>query len=147
MKALALINLGRFDEARRSLDEEVIDETHRLGRAFKELGLGVYYLELMAYEQAIEKLESTIKQATLLSRVWMQDNARISLVEAIAVSGLKGHQYKDNLKSLENLSKPMAMVRIGESARAKGKLSEAIEFAEKAESLAKEAGFRPDWPR
>jgi len=144
LKALALLNLGRFDEARRSLDEEVADEAHRLGRAFKELGLGVYYLELMAYEQAIEKLESAIKQATLLSRVWMQDNARISLVEAIAVSGLKDHQYKDNLKSLENLSKPMAMVRIGESARAKGKLPEAIEIAKKAEALAKESDLRPD---
>jgi class 3 adenylate cyclase/tetratricopeptide (TPR) repeat protein len=145
LKALALLNLGRFDEARRSLDEEVADEAHRLGRAFKELGLGVYYLELMAYEQAIEKLESTIKQATLLGRVWMQNYARISLVKALAESGLKDHQYyKDNIKSLENMSKPIAMVRIGESARVKGKLSEAIEIAEKAESLAKEAGFRPD---
>ncbi|TET97525.1 MAG: hypothetical protein E3J30_08630, partial [Anaerolineales bacterium] len=145
LKALALINLGRFDEARRSLDEEVADEAHRLGRAFRELGLGVYYLELMAYEKAIEKLESAIKQAKLLGRAWMQNSARLSLVKAIAESGLKDQQcYKENLQSLESINKPKALVRIGEFARVEGKLSEAIEFAEKAESLAKEAGFRPD---
>jgi len=145
LKALALLNLGRFDEARRSLDDEVADEAHRLGRAFKELGLGVYYLELMAYDEAIEKLESAIKQAKLLGRVWMQNSARISLVKAIAESGLKDRQcYKENLQNLESINKPKAIVRIGEFARVEGKLSEAIEIAEKAESLAKEAGFRPD---
>ena len=144
IKALALLNLGRFDEARRSLDDEVADEAHRFGRAFKELGLGVYYLELMAYGRAKEKLESAIMQAKLLGRDWMQVLARVNLARAHAEDGSKDQsRNKDILRHLINLDNPEAMIRVGDFARIEGRFSEALEQAEKAEILSIETGKLP----
>jgi class 3 adenylate cyclase/tetratricopeptide (TPR) repeat protein len=42
IKAMALMDLGRFDEAWASLQQEVADEAHPFGAAVKELGISVY---------------------------------------------------------------------------------------------------------
>ena len=144
LKALALLNLGRFDEARRSLDEEVADEAHQLGRAFKELGIGIYFLALMAYDKAIERFDSAIRQATSLGRVWMQTLARINIARALAEDGHKDlSRSKDIFQHLINLDNPDAMVRLGDYARVENRFTEALEQAEKAEILTRETGYLP----
>ncbi|MCH8289544.1 AAA family ATPase [Candidatus Poribacteria bacterium] len=86
-KALALLNLGRYDEAWESLQKEVVDETHRFGSAFKNYGTGIYFLELMAYEKAAEIFESVIEQAKRLGRAWMRSEAQIGLAKSLLRTG------------------------------------------------------------
>jgi len=43
LKAMSLIDMGRFDEAWQTLQEEIADDDHLFGRLFRQLGEGTYY--------------------------------------------------------------------------------------------------------
>ncbi len=67
-KAFSLLELGRFDQAWASLQEEVTDEEHRFGAAFQRVGMARYYAALHAYESCIEKLRPLYAELTALGR-------------------------------------------------------------------------------
>jgi class 3 adenylate cyclase/tetratricopeptide (TPR) repeat protein len=75
IKAACLWMLGRYGEAWTWLQREVADEEHPLGRAFRELGEGVYFSELAAYERAVTTLRTVVEEAKRLNRTWMRDAA------------------------------------------------------------------------
>ncbi len=58
IKAIALSKSGSFDAGWQSLENEIADENHPFGKAFRDYGSGLYFLDLMAYEQAAEILTS-----------------------------------------------------------------------------------------
>ena len=72
IKALALIDLGRFDEAWASLQEEVADEAHPFGRCMRELGMACWLEALGALDRAEAKAHEVLEEAARLSRTWMQ---------------------------------------------------------------------------
>ncbi len=86
-KALALIKLGRYDAAWASLQEEIVDNEHRMGNAMQHFGTGVYFLEIMAYEKASEAFEYVIEQARLLKRPWLRSWAYNKSAETLIRTG------------------------------------------------------------
>jgi tetratricopeptide (TPR) repeat protein len=97
IKALALMDLGRLDEAWKSLGEEVADEEHRFGRAVQQVGVAVYLESVCAFEQAIETAKADLVEAQALSRTWMQ-GWLISLLTTLSVrtrdDALRAHVEK-----------------------------------------------------
>lgn len=83
IKALALLDLGRYGEAWEALQQEVSDEAHPFGRVHQQLGVGIYLAELMAFEQAVETLREVVVQAKALSRPWMCVWAQSILVTSL----------------------------------------------------------------
>ncbi len=73
LKAFALLRLGRYGEAWEALHREVTDPDHLLGQAMQALGIGLYYLELQAYEQAVEVFRDLLQRAKQLRRAWMTE--------------------------------------------------------------------------
>ena len=71
IKALALMELGRFGEARQSLEEEIADEAHRFGAALRDMGKLQYEILVGAYEAALERAPHVISEAHILVRAWM----------------------------------------------------------------------------
>jgi hypothetical protein len=72
IKGLALVDLGRFDEAWASLQEEVADDDHPFGRCMRELGVAVWLGNIRALERAETKAKEVLEEAGRLSRTWMQ---------------------------------------------------------------------------
>lgn len=71
IKAMALLELGRFGDALASLEEEIADEEHRFGASLRELGKFQYMLNCAAVEDALEAAPHLIAESHHLSRVWM----------------------------------------------------------------------------
>ena len=72
IKALALVEMGRYDEVEAAIAEEVTDDDHRFGQAMASLARSVYLRRLGAWGPAAESMTDTMRRATELSRVWMQ---------------------------------------------------------------------------
>jgi tetratricopeptide (TPR) repeat protein len=88
IKALALIDMGRFDEAWQALEAEVADDEHRFGHCMQQLGVAFYQARLESWQQAAETARWTLVEAGELSRIWMQAWMRDLL--AVAASRLGG---------------------------------------------------------
>ncbi|MFV1858059.1 MAG: adenylate/guanylate cyclase domain-containing protein [Anaerolineales bacterium] len=145
LRALAQIRLGRFDDARRSLEDEVADEEHRLGQAFKTFGYGDYYHELLDYEQAAKAYQDSIDEAQLISRSWLQDRARSALVRTLVDGASEpGNDIRTILNELHGDRFPVPALARAWAASSEGKLAEAIEHADQAIELSEEYGSRPD---
>jgi hypothetical protein len=71
IKALALTEMGRFDEVEGALAEEVTDDDHPFGQAMAMFSRSAYLTRIGAWSQAADALVETIERATALSRVWM----------------------------------------------------------------------------
>jgi tetratricopeptide (TPR) repeat protein len=82
LRAANLLALGRYREVWASLQQEVADEEHPFGLAFRQLGEGVYYFELGAHERAATTLRRVVEQANQLSRPWMRQAAECVLAVA-----------------------------------------------------------------
>lgn len=72
IKALALMDQARFDEAWASNEQEIDDEDHRFGAAVKQFGVMRYLTELNAVERTLEAARALLPEAIALSRTWMQ---------------------------------------------------------------------------
>ena len=145
-KALALIKLGRYDAAWASLQEEIVDNEHRMGNAMQHFGTGVYFLEIMAYEKASEAFEYVIEQARLLKRPWLRSWAYNKSAETLIRTGQLDQLKLDKIvQELASMDAALPAKLIGEIALSLGKLDEALQQAKTALYQAKEIGRRPDY--
>ena len=145
LKGIALARLGRFDEAFASLEEEIADESHPFGRAFRELGRVIIYFELQAYRHAADLLEVQREPLKELARTWMLDTFHLYFVRVVHEGDLHEHyDLQPSLAYLESVDSPAARVALGELAVAEGDHSAALESADKALEMAAAAGRRPD---
>jgi tetratricopeptide (TPR) repeat protein len=71
IKGLALIELGRFDQAWASFDSEIADAAHRFGAAIRDLGRMSYVLRTGAHDEALERAKHVTAESHALSRAWM----------------------------------------------------------------------------
>jgi hypothetical protein len=71
IKALALIDLGRFGEAWQSLEEEIADEAHRFGAALRDFGKLHFEIAVGAYDAAFDRAPHVISESKVLARAWM----------------------------------------------------------------------------
>jgi hypothetical protein len=92
IKALALVDLGRFDEAWASLQEEVADEDHAFGYCMQQLAVAFWFERAGALDRAEERARWVLEEAARLSRTWMQSNM-VDLLGVIAARrGDAGHE-------------------------------------------------------
>jgi tetratricopeptide (TPR) repeat protein len=87
LKALALLCLGRYGAAWESLQDEVAGAAHPFGSAFRDMGAGIYYLELSASDKAAGVFESVVEQARSLGRDWLRRWAQIQLARSLLRAG------------------------------------------------------------
>jgi len=145
IRALAYIQLGRFDDARHSLEEEVADEAHRFGKAFRDTGYGIYYFEMLSYKKARETLESSIKQADLVGRAWLVNYGRFYLARALVEGGVGSNsEIKNILRYFDSTVSPDDALIFGHLALSNDDLTQALEMANILVTHSKESGRRPD---
>ena len=87
LKALALLQLGDYADARDALQREVADEAHPFGQAMQALGLGIYSLELLDYDKAARVFDDVVRRAGRLQRAWMQNWGKRLRARALLRSG------------------------------------------------------------
>lgn len=150
IKALALLRLGRFGAAWASLQQEVADEAHPFGRAFRDWGIGLYLLEVMADEQAAELFARVGDQARHLRRPWFLRQAQVQSARALIRSG------RFDRSQIESLARDLAITGksfaaevseteiLGEFHLAEGELGEALGQAIAAGEQARGNGLRPE---
>jgi tetratricopeptide (TPR) repeat protein len=80
IRSYAYTDLGRFDDAAASLDEEVTDEAHRFGAAFQQLGEMQLALRLGAHERVLAIAETLSPEMGALNRV----NFQQQIIDALA---------------------------------------------------------------
>ncbi|MBV7331042.1 AAA family ATPase [Chloroflexi bacterium TSY] len=82
LKSKALLHLGRYAEAWAVLQEELADDAYPFGQAFQNYGRAIYYLDILAVDQAIVLFERVDKQARQLYRPWLSGQALVMLAKA-----------------------------------------------------------------
>jgi class 3 adenylate cyclase/tetratricopeptide (TPR) repeat protein len=140
IKALALINLGRYGEAWEALQEEVTEEA--FGSAMQKYGIAFYLMNLLAFGPADDQAQRTSELAKKLNRAWMRigmQNLRVvSLARLGTLDDSTLTEIKEDLKSFgATLGRPaMAEVLL-----LKGSLEEALKLSEEANVDAEKAGI------
>lgn len=71
IKALALMDLGRFGEAWDALGKEIADDAHRFGAALRDYGKLYYELHVADIEGAMARAPHVIDESKALARAWM----------------------------------------------------------------------------
>lgn len=84
IKGLALIELGRFDQAWAAFDQEIADAAHRFGAAIRDLGRLSYVLRTGADDEALDRAPHVIAELHALSRAWMLNWVAQDLAELAA---------------------------------------------------------------
>jgi tetratricopeptide (TPR) repeat protein len=153
IKAIALLRLGRYGEAWAALQQEVADEEHPFGRAMQALGLGLYYMELMAYDRAVSILRDVYVEATRLRRVWMKHWSRQLLALATIHSEPSGQAAIAS--DAEDVAHAVALplwelaalteVVMAEVLLSQGRLEEALQQVDRGIAEADESGLRSDY--
>jgi tetratricopeptide (TPR) repeat protein len=153
LKAIALLRLGRYGEARAALQQEVADEEHPFGRAMQELGLGLYYADLMAYDRAAAILRDVYVKATRLRRVWMKHWSH----QVLALAVIHGERSDQTTipSSPEDVAHAVALplwdgAALTEAVMAdvlvsQGRLEEALQHVDQAIVEAPESGLWSDY--
>jgi len=138
-KAFAFLKLGFYDEAWKALQQEIMDEEHKQGRAFGELGIGAYFLELMAYDRAIEILRDVIQQGKAIGRKWICGWAGDELIRAYTRAGqCEGANLDDIIHRIADKLMRIPADVMAEVALSAGRLDEAMEHVNRACLKAKE---------
>jgi tetratricopeptide (TPR) repeat protein len=145
LKGWAWMRLGRFDQALRAFEEEVADEDHRFGRAFRDFGIAITYLQLLAHDRAREMLEAVIVEAQLLNRAWLVRRANTYLIRAILLKEeIKVKQWENIADQLGETIFPRLHIARGLYSLAQGNLAESLDEADAAYSTATEYTRQPD---
>jgi tetratricopeptide (TPR) repeat protein len=152
-KALALLDLGRYDEAWASLQQEIADETHQFARMIKEQCTGRYFLELLAYEQAAAVFEHAVDEAGRLHRWRFALRARMLLAMSLVGAGhlpptTRSRLTQDMASILDGSTaepgqKVMAAHVMAALHLSEGRLDEALRRAESSAQHADQIGVKP----
>ncbi len=98
IKAIALVDAGRFDEVEGALAQEVSDDAHPFGQAVERMGRAIYLDRLEAWDETIAVARDAYARAAAVSRVWMQ-NFLISLIGALSARmGEAGRVLEEDLE-------------------------------------------------
>jgi tetratricopeptide (TPR) repeat protein len=133
LKALALLGLGRYGAAWEALQEEVAGQEHPFGGALKDVGTGLYYRELTAYDQAITVFMGAVEKAKQVGRDWLTRWAQEEFARSLVRSGQPGEAKLDQLaQDLAAMDAGLPADVLGDIALYQGKLDEAMRQAAQA---------------
>ncbi|MFT5201211.1 MAG: class 3 adenylate cyclase/tetratricopeptide (TPR) repeat protein [Candidatus Aldehydirespiratoraceae bacterium] len=93
IKAIALSEMGRYDEVDGAIAQEVTDEDHPFGQAMASLARSVFLARIGAWGPAATALDDTLRRAEELSRVWMLGWA--GSLRAVASAQLQAESHGD----------------------------------------------------
>jgi hypothetical protein len=85
IRSFALVDLGRFDAAWQSLEQEVADDEHPFGQAFQRMGQTFWYAAAGDFERVMREIPRIYAEARALQRTWMSpwtDNLLASAIMA-----------------------------------------------------------------
>jgi tetratricopeptide (TPR) repeat protein len=133
IKGLALLDLGRFDAAWNSFQQEVADEDTPFGRAQRDLGIAAYYAEVLAFERADAAARDVIEQARKVGRPWIRAWAQTILASAaLSLRGVEGDTADAIREELRRSGARLSPEVLGEALLAAGAAGEALDQAEDA---------------
>jgi predicted ATPase len=149
IKGMALTELGRFDEAWASLQHEIADEEHPLGRANRDAGIALYLMAVMAFQQAETAAREVIASGERLVRPWVIRLGRLALARSLVAQGkLVAETAEAAQKSLEAESgspaDPIDATFVAEALLATGRNAESIDVVE---SILMDAGSGSSSPQ
>ena len=141
IKGLALTDLGRFDAAWTSFQQEVADEAHPFGRCMREFGVAVWLAALGALDHAETAAKEVLAEAGRLSRTWMQ-RGMVDLLTVVAAR--RGDQGADLaawvVKKGEEIGFYPSPLAVTEAALARGELAQALAGADQLAAGARKLG-------
>jgi hypothetical protein len=143
---MALTDLGRFDEAWASFQEEVADEAHPFGRCMQELGLAFWLESLGALDRAEATAKRVIEEARRLSRTWMQ-RSMIDLLEVIAARrGSEGAELAGWVeRRAEEIGFEPGSLSRAEAALARGDFAKALDLSSRFTGAASRRDPALEW--
>lgn len=151
--AFAQIRLGRFNEAKVTLQQEVTDDDHPFSDAFNCFVRALYLLEILDYEQAVIHLEHVIEQAIQLKRSWLKVLALTHLGRALAqFEQADPEKLRGKGQELSGLDSTHWALVIGQPAVARseialrmGQFDKALQHIDVAIADAEAKGRQPDF--
>ncbi|MBI4518715.1 MAG: AAA family ATPase [Deltaproteobacteria bacterium] len=143
IKGLALTDLGRFDEAWTSFQQEVADDAHPFGRCMREFGVAVWLAALGALDRAEAVAKEVLAEAGRLSRTWMQ-RGMVDLLTVIAAR--RGDAGADLaawvLRTSDEIGFHPSPFAFAEAALARGEFAQAVDVADQLAEGARKLGQR-----
>jgi predicted ATPase/class 3 adenylate cyclase len=141
IKGLALTDLGRFDDAWASFQQEVADDAHPFGRCMRELGVALWLAALGALDRAEALAKEVLAEAGRLSRTWMQRG----MVDLLTVIAARRGDAGANLaawvlKKSEEIGFHPSPLAAAEAALARGEFAQAVEVADQLAEGARKLG-------
>jgi hypothetical protein len=107
IKALALVEAGRYDVVNVALDEEVTDDDHPFGRASQAYARTHYLAGIGAWRPFAAQALDAMRRAEAMSRVWMQ---RGILNDALVVGARAGAAVAAELEEIQQIAARSAVV-------------------------------------
>jgi tetratricopeptide (TPR) repeat protein len=144
-KGYALMDLGRFDEAWQSIEQEPNDEQYRFARALQRHGFLLFKSHMCAVDDVFAEALPLIEESHALNRVWMV----ASILHLVAVTGARAGRLEETQRLLDEAetmtgSRPDPLAR-AELALAAGEAEQAREAAQKSAEYCKEHERHRDW--
>ena len=136
IKALALMDQGRFDEAWASNEQEIDDEDHRFGAAVKRFGVMSYLTALNANERVLDASRALLPEALALSRTWMQQAIVDTMARLCVLPGATPEFTEFQKEVAEKTGFEPSPLEQAELALCEGDCARALELAH---GIAKEA--------
>lgn len=144
IKALALLNLGRYGEAWDALQREVTEES--FGYAMQQYGVAYYLTDLLAFDQAAKQAQKASELAKELNRPWMISGLQILRMTSLAYLGaLDDTTMTEIEEDLKSIGKRMGRLAMSEVLFLKGSLQEALELIEKVCDSSERLGIKLDY--
>jgi class 3 adenylate cyclase/tetratricopeptide (TPR) repeat protein len=129
IKAIALSQMGRFDEVDMAIGEEVTDDDHPFGQAMASHARSVFLTTIAAWGPAAESLAETLEWADRLKRVWMQFWAGSLMAVVSAECGVEEVGSVPDIESLPTFGEWRTGLAAAHVALSVGDLSKAVDLA------------------
>jgi tetratricopeptide (TPR) repeat protein len=144
-KGFALMDLGRFDEAWRSVEQEPDDEQYRFGRAVQRLGFFLFKAHMSAVDEVFADALPLLTESHALNRVWMV----AMIVNSVAATGAQAGRLKETQALLDEAEKITGArpnrLASAELALAAGEAEQALSLARGAADYCHEHEMRREW--
>jgi class 3 adenylate cyclase/tetratricopeptide (TPR) repeat protein len=145
IKAIALVDAGRFDEVEAALAQEVTDAEHPFGQAMQQLGRAVYLDRLEALDAAAAAARDALRRAEAVSRVWMQ-GWLVGLLGSLAVRmGEAGEELSREVERAAKGGFAVPGTVVAQRALALGDPERALKLLESARRGLERLGMRRHW--
>jgi tetratricopeptide (TPR) repeat protein len=126
-KAMALIPLGRFDEAWQSIGEEVTGEGYRFARALQRLGFFRFKCQMGALNELFDEAAPLLTESHALNRAWMVELIADDFMSMAAIGGRHREAERVIKSTLDEIE--MNGLATAEYALAEGAADKALQSA------------------